>query len=1320
MGARRLLSAGLVWLCAGLVVALFLPGVALATRGHVFGGSFGKEGSGGGEFKEPSTVAVNEATGDVYVVDRGNLRVERFSFDAATKRYVYEGQFDGGGSYEDLEEVETVKKTTPAGEGGRPDEEPTGAFSRPNAIAVDNSCVEQKLSEPACRASDPSDGDVYVQNGYPNVVDKFSPSGEYLGQITAKTAGLKGGEEEFFSELNGVAVDPTGRVWLLAQTSESRSNPRLYPFTNASENTLAGSPIEPKNHTFIESGLAVGSNGDFYIRYYKNRLVSEGGAAFEVNPEGAQLSEDVGGAGVSAVAYFGIAVEAGGDVYVDEGNAVVRAHAGEAAEVERFGAGHLAAHGCEGEGELQLKKEYTLHAEEERCRGGIAVDSVAGRVYVSDPPAGTVQVFEEEAPTVPGVQSESLTEATDESATFTAEIDPHSLAGEAATEYSFEYGACGSVAMCATSPYTQTVGSGTLAASFEVEGVRAHVLGLSAETAYHFRVVAHNGLGEAAGAEEVFTTRGSGGFALPDGRQWEMVSPAALDGSVIEPLDSGFDSGSAIQAAASGGAISYVAGAPTEADPSGFSLFTQIFSTRGADGVWSSRDLSVPHGESTEVSIFGQEYRFFSEDLSRGAVQPVGPFTPCRDAQGAAQPCISAEASEQTPFVNELAGGAFVPLVSGCPAVGACEASVAAHADVPPGTVFGEGSADGGSGCPPLCGPQLVGASPDLSHIVFESNVPLAKGAGAGGGRKEPALYEWSGGRLSYVAVGTLGSWRNNAPYRRGAVSADGSRVFFAEGQLFVRVNPMQPQSPIEDGVCTVAGDACTVEVSVPEAACAACGGGLAEPLFQLATPGGSTVFFTDPQKLTADGEAYPENPKGAGDLYECELHGDACTLRDLTPSGGVHDEVLGAGGEGCEGGSGGCYVYFMAKEALAAGAKEDTCGIEDDTVSLGTLGRQSCNLYVRHYNGREWEPIKLVAALSGADVSDWNSDKLPDLTSRVSPNGRWLAFMSRRSLTGYDNRDAVSGEPDQEVYLYDGETGRLSCASCDPTGARPLGVQFEVATGEPNMPLEGGNKTWKEDMWIAANVPGWTEFGDGESVYQSRYLSNSGRLFFDSRDGLVPKDVDGTGDVYEYEPEGVGDCGPGASDGAVVFKAGGAFAGEDGSGVEGAGCVGLISSGDGSEEAAFLDASESGGDVFFLSTSQLSPLDVEGGRTLYDAQECTASVPCAAPPPAVSPPCVTEASCKAAPSPQPEIFGSPASATFSGPGDLASSSVAVSEPKKVKSAAQVRRERLARALRVCARERSRRRRAVCERQARGRYGALRARTGSGNGRRAG
>ena len=37
--------------------------------------------------------------------------------------------------------------------------------------------------------------------------------------------------------------------------------------------------------------------------------------------------------------------------------------------------------------------------------------------------------------------------------------------------------------------------------------------------------------------------------------------------------------------------------------------------------------------------------------------------------------------------------------------------------------------------------------------------------------------------------------------------------------------------------------------------------------------------------------------------------------------------------------------------------------------------------------------------------------------------------------------------------------------------------------------------------------------------LYQSRYLSNEGRLFFNSADALVPHDSNGREDVYEYEP---------------------------------------------------------------------------------------------------------------------------------------------------------------------------------------------------------
>ena len=249
-----------------------------------------------------------------------------------------------------------------------------------------------------------------------------------------------------------------------------------------------------------------------------------------------------------------------------------------------------------------------------------------------------------------------------------------------------------------------------------------------------------------------------------------------------------------------------------------------------------------------------------------------------------------------------------------------------------------------------------------------------------------------------------------------------------------------------------------------------------------------------------------------------------------------------------------------------------------------------------------------------------------------------------------------------------------------------------------------GGEEIWEHTSWLAANIPAWSAYTQSSALYQSRYLSDSGRLFFDSRDGLVPKDVNGQEDVYEYEPEGVPGgghaCNGSVSSGSVVYvrELGGRPVG---------GCVGLISSGSSAQESAFLDASVSGGDVFFLTTARLVSQDFDDALDVYDAQECTVQVPCL-PAGVVAPPaCATEASCKAAPSPQPGIFGLSGSATFSGAGNVAPPSL-VGGVVKPKSAAQVRAERLARALGLCRRDGSRKKRVVCERRARKRYGVLR------------
>ena len=115
-------------------------------------------------------------------------------------------------------------------------------------------------------------------------------------------------------------------------------------------------------------------------------------------------------------------------------------------------------------------------------------------------------------------------------------------------------------------------------------------------------------------------------------------------------------------------------------------------------------------------------------------------------------------------------------------------------------------------------------------------------------------------------------------------------------------------------------------------------------------------------------------------------------------------------------------------------------------TAHLKLQKAAHCNLYVAHDGATHY-----IGALSAEDFPDWSFNG----TGRVSPDGRWLAFMSENSLTAYDNRDAASGKPAEEVFLYHAQnedgSGSLVCASCDPSGARPAAVEASKVelTGE-------------------------------------------------------------------------------------------------------------------------------------------------------------------------------------------------------------------------------------------------------------------------------
>jgi hypothetical protein len=263
--------------------------------------------------------------------------------------------------------------------------------------------------------------------------------------------------------------------------------------------------------------------------------------------------------------------------------------------------------------------------------------------------------------------------------------------------------------------------------------------------------------------------------------------------------------------------------------------------------------------------------------------------------------------------------------------------------------------------------------------------------------------------------------------------------------------------------------------------------------VFQIAAADGSVAFFTK-----------------AGHLHRFLAATQA--VADLTPVGGVVG-VLGASANGG-------YVYY-----------QDAAGLK------------------RWHEGA----TATIAAVPGAAQS---SDYPPATgTSRVSADGLHLAFLSKADLTGYDNADATTGEPDSQAYVYGpppgGGTATLTCASCNPTGERPQG---------------------------SSTIPGAPANGTAHP-YKPRVLSSDGnRLFFDSVDTQAVGDTNSRPDVYEWEAAGVGGC------------------------TRAPGCLSLISSGRDPDGAGFVDASADGTDVFFLTNESLVGAD-PGSIDLYDAR---------------------------------------------------------------------------------------------------------------------
>lgn len=372
---------------------------------------------------------------------------------------------------------------------------------------------------------------------------------------------------------------------------------------------------------------------------------------------------------------------------------------------------------------------------------------------------------------------------------------------------------------------------------------------------------------------------------------------------------------------------------------------------------------------------------------------------------------------------------------------------------------------------------------------------------------------------------------------------------------------------------------------------------GIEPAYWRAATANGSEVFYTEGKDLYRFNiDRFEESKKP-----EPEALAEA---REPLTSGAAG--VLGTLGIATESGS---YAYFVATGVLA----------DNENSNKGKAEEGKANLYEWHSDEAVF--IARLSTKGRYDEYDWRDFYSPnpgaapatgEKSSRITPDGTSVLFASQAQLTSYDN------DGQGELYLYDAVSRRLTCVSCNPSGT--------PATSPAH---------------LAGNL--LTSVAPERNAFLTRNLSDDGsRVFFQTKEALVPGDTNGQTDVYEWEREGAGSC----------ERTSASFSERDG------GCLYLVSTGQSAQPSYFGDASADGRNVFFFTRQSLVGQDRDENYDVYDAR-VDGGIAAQNPSPPAS--CTGEGCL--GPGASPPVFGAPSSATLTGDDNL---TPVAPKPKKV------------------------------------------------------
>ncbi|MGA8744555.1 MAG: hypothetical protein WB507_01670 [Solirubrobacterales bacterium] len=1196
------------------------------------------------------SIAVDQATGDVYVADANNNRIEKFTstghfilmFGKEVNRSKVELYEEQRAKHEPVTVTSQQQDVCDAGETCQEGTPTTlgssiqHGFSHPDSVAVDNSPAGQ--------------GDVYVTgtSGSSLSLFKLNSSGEFV--TTWRTEGVSTSDEPYSKT---VAVDESnGTVYF---DGGGGGNVELNPHGEA----VSDIPSSELFGTFF----TVNASGDLY---FASSGVLEAGPNFEI----IGFLTNEAGTGFSLDSSLG-------DFYLDTGTAInhydanCEAARGPCQPIDSFGAAQLAA------------------------GGAMAVDESSGAVYALNQvgEASDVAVFTDIRPQV---TTEPPTELTETSATLHGAVDPEANGRNhgTITKCFFEYGttnAYGHTVPCEAEvslPYTDktevqariaslthlsnlppqtqfhyrliaenemdatgfghdqpflttavpaikgifagelTATSAHLSSRVDPNGLPStcrfeygtttayghtepcpaeitdglfqdHTLdvsltGLTEDVTYHYRLVAENADGETTTADDTFAffppscpnqtvRQQTHAPYLPDCRAYELVSPPNAGATQLFPggPNTGYATDpSRLSFVGANGTLPESGGSPIDGNG-------DLYVATRTDTGWVSRYVGLP---SSEAALDGGPPQGppdsgFSGSVVGFGLQPSGASGPAK-IQNAVLTDPSMDAFLEFNDGNQNAGtsssvGNPTPTPSFAPFVFGADGQLHERWPTDLGAVSESAHA---LDCPPInlggfnniaynyC-PDDVTASADLTHFVFADEAHLFAPEGQLAAPGSVYDNDTTSGALAVASklpggtpIPAQPTDRAGDPLQIPAVSADGSHILIAapgtgpcgfstcpEPPCGIQFSAAMRCPPQPSNLYMRVDDAVTYDVSQGH-----------NVSYLGMTSDGSRVFFTSEEHLTAE-----DSDHGGASLY---MWSEAAASEQKQPltlvSRGDNEGKLGEPGntDACDpaatNGSPwtsrcGVVTYSGTNLCQLPGGVGGNC-LSDSSVASesgdvfffspeqldGSRGiPDQPNLY--DYRGGR---LHFVAAFTSGsfcpgsretqhNAADFCSNT-PIVRMQVTPDGTHMAFVTASQVTPYDNAGHL------EMYTYEPADEKLTCVSCNPSGASP---EFNVQASQDGL-----------------------------------FLTNDGRAFFSTEESLVHDDTNHAEDVYEYVEGRPQLITPGTGDTRIEDEQGVAV--ENPPGLDG--------------------VSANGTDVYFSTYDTLVPQDVNGSfLKFYDAR---------------------------------------------------------------------------------------------------------------------